>query len=120
MDHKSLGNLGEDMAAQYLAREKGFSIIERNYRCPIGEMDLVAYQDSILVFVEVKTRRSLSFGSPAESVTPRKQKKYSLLAQYYIKEKRLQNIDCRFDVVEVFMAHDGSCQINHIINAFSF
>jgi putative endonuclease len=118
MNRKELGRWGEKMAAQYLIRKKRFDIIEYNYRCPIGEIDLVAHHNNILVFIEVKTRRSLAFGFPAESVNKIKQRKYVQLAQYYTKENGLTYADCRFDVVEVFVKHNGSCQFNHICNAF--
>jgi|LFRM01.1.fsa_nt_gb putative endonuclease len=118
MNRKELGRWGEEMASQYLIHEKGYHIIDRNYRCPIGEIDLVAIYQKTLIFIEVKTRRFLSFGLPAESVTRNKQRKYHLLSQYYMKEKGLYDLDCRFDIVEVFARPDGSCNLNHIINAF--
>ena len=118
MNRKELGRWGDEMATRYLTHEKGFRIIDRNYRCPIGEIDLIAFSQNTVVFIEVKTRRALSFGFPAESVPQSKQKKYYLLSQYYIKEKGLYGIDCRFDIVEVFAKSDGSCHFNHIINAF--
>lgn len=117
MNSKQLGRWGEERAAEYL-HEKGLNIVEHNYRCPIGEMDLIAHQDDTLVFVEIKTRRSLNFGLPAESVTFKKQRKYLKIAQYYMKEKGIADVNCRFDVVEVMVTPDGSCQFNHIINAF--
>lgn len=117
VNRKELGRWGEERAAEYL-HKKGLNIIEHNYRCSIGEMDLIAYHGNTLVFVEIKTRRSLSFGLPAESVTSKKQKKYFKIAQCYMKEKGIKDVNCRFDVVEVMVNSDGSCQFNHIINAF--
>lgn len=117
LNRKALGRWGEERTAEYL-RDKGLNVLEHNYRCPVGEIDLIAQQDGTLVFVEVKTRRSLGFGLPAESVTFKKQKKYFKIAQYYMKEKGIKNFSCRFDVVEVMINHDGSCHFNHIINAF--
>ncbi|NLX70915.1 MAG: YraN family protein [Clostridiales bacterium] len=118
MNHKELGRWGEEMAARYLTHEKGFRITDRNYQCRFGEIDLIAIKQNTLVFVEVKTRRYLNFGLPAESVTRTKQKKYHLLSQYYIKANGLYSFDCRFDIVEVYAKPDGTCQFNHIENAF--
>lgn len=117
MNAKELGRWGEEKAAEFL-HNKGINILQRNYRCPAGEMDIIACQDDTLIFVEVKTRRSLNFGLPAESVTFKKRKKCVKIAQYYMKEKGMKDLSCRFDVVEVMITQDGSCQFNHIINAF--
>ncbi len=117
MNTKALGRWGEERASEYLSH-KGLNVLERNYRCPVGEIDIIAQQDDALVFIEVKTRRSLDFGLPAESVTFKKQMKYFKIAQYYMKEKGIKDLNCRFDVIEVILDRDGSCQFHHIINAF--
>lgn len=117
MNTKALGRWGEDRAAEYLEHE-GLNVLERNYRCQVGEIDIIARQGNALVFVEVKTRRSLSYGLPAESVTLKKQMKYFKIAQCYMKEKGIKDLNCRFDVVEVILGRDGSCSFNHIVNAF--
>lgn len=117
MENKALGRWGEDKAVEYL-HDKGLNILDRNYRCPVGEIDIIAMQDNTLVFIEVKTRRSLSFGLPAESVTFKKQVKYFKIAQYYMKEKGIKDWSCRFDVIEVILNRNGSCQFNHIVDAF--
>jgi putative endonuclease len=77
------GRRGEDIAAARLS-ERGYHIVELNFRCPLGEMDIVARQGEVLVFVEVRTRRSDRFGRPLESVGPAKQRKLSQVALYYI------------------------------------
>lgn len=117
MDTKSLGRWGEERAAEYLCHN-GLNVLERNYRCPVGEIDIIAMQGNTLVFIEVKTRRSLRYGLPAEAVTFKKQMKYFKIAQYYMKENGIKDLNCRFDVVEVILGHDGSCRLNHIVNAF--
>jgi len=79
---RELGDQGEDLAAQAL-KKQGYKIIERNYLTPIGEVDLIAKQKGVLVFIEVKTRKSQRFGSPAEAVHPAKQAKLRRLADYF-------------------------------------
>lgn len=71
MNNKELGNFGETQAC-WLLKEKGYHILERNWRCPVGEIDIVARRGSMVVFVEVKTRRSLTYGVPREAVTSKK------------------------------------------------
>jgi len=117
LNTKALGRWGEERATEYLSH-KGLSVLERNYHCPLGEIDIIAQQDDVLIFIEVKTRRSMCFGLPAEAVTFKKQMRYFKIAQYYMKENGIKDINCRFDVVEVILNRDGSCQFNHIINAF--
>lgn len=82
MRKKSLGRLGENLAAKYL-QNKGYQFIERNFRCKFGEIDLIFQDNNILVFVEVKTRFSKSFGSPEEAVTPHKLKSIIKTGQYF-------------------------------------
>ena len=84
-DRLSLGRQGEDAAALYLQR-KGMKILERNLRTPVGEIDLMASHRCILAFVEVKTRRGLSCGSPAEAVGPRKQRQIVQAAKWYLND----------------------------------
>ena len=106
MAGKDTGHYGEDIAAAYL-RQKGYSIVERNYRKRIGELDIIAEDGEVVVFVEVKTRRSTRFGSPFEAVDSRKQKKMSRIALEYLNSRKLLNRAARFDVVAV-MLHEGS------------
>lgn len=117
LNKKELGNWGEQVAAKFL-RESGFYIIEYNYRCRFGEIDLIVSTRDKLIFVEVKTRGSLRYGLPAEAVNTRKRAKYYLLASYYVNHKKLYSYDLRFDVIEIMLDSDGSYRINHIPNAF--
>ena len=106
------GILGEDIAAKYL-KKKHFKILERNHRNRVGEIDIVAMHKKILVFVEVKSRSTLEFGTPAEAVDERKQHKLRQVASLYLITHKYDG-PCRFDVIEVL---DGQV-INHIENAF--
>ncbi|HET7087908.1 MAG TPA: YraN family protein [Anaerolineae bacterium] len=102
---KALGKLGESLAARELER-RGYRIVERNWRCPAGEMDLVAEQRGVLVFVEVRTRRGRERGTPEESLTPRKQAKLIEVAQAYL-EGGTADRDWRIDVVAVELSSRG-------------
>jgi putative endonuclease len=97
-----IGRKGEELAVRYL-KKLGYSIIEKNYRCPMGEVDIIAREGDILVFIEVKTRKDISFGRPKEAIDYRKRWQISKVAQYFLKKKNLQNISARFDVLEVQM-----------------
>ena len=103
---KLLGDLGERLAAQYLEKE-GYLIRERNYRCPIGEIDLVATEGDCLVFVEVRTRRGKRFGSPEESMTLTKQQRLVDLAQSYLVERGEEPPGWRIDLVAVEFSPRG-------------
>ncbi len=113
---KETGRRGEDIATAYL-RGKGYRIIERNYRCPFGEADIVARDKRVIVFVEVKSRRSDRFGEPQAAVDHHKQRKLSRIALCYLKAKDLLNQDARFDVLSILFTTDGH-RIEHITNAF--
>lgn len=113
---RKTGQEYEAMAAKYL-EEKGYGILERNYRCPYGEIDIIAKDGSYLVFVEVKYRGSAAWGIPEEAVDGRKQRRISRAAlSYYGHHGYEQGIPCRFDVIGV----DGRGMISHIENAFDF
>ncbi len=96
----TLGGWGEQCASDYLQRQ-GFRILAQNFRCRFGEIDLIAEDSEYLVFVEVKTRRSTRFGTPAQAVTPAKQRKLTLTAQSWLQEHPTQR-QPRFDVVEIY------------------
>lgn len=112
------GKEGEKIAVAYLKRH-GYRITEVNYRCPVGEIDIVARDKNALVFVEVKARRSGALGYPEQAVGVKKQKKMSQLALWYLQEKRLSDADTRFDVVAIVMDPRGP-DIRLIKNAFDF
>jgi len=115
-NRRSLGDRGEDMAAAHL-KKQGYKILERNYRTPIGEIDLVARHQGALVFIEVKTRRSRRFGSPQEAVHPAKQERLRNLAEYYLQQQGLGEVMVRFDVVGILW-QGGKPQIEVIEGAF--
>lgn len=112
----SLGRMGEDAAARYLQR-LGMKILQRNFSTPVGELDLVARQRRTLVFVEVKTRSSSSFGSPAEAVGPRKQRQIIRAAKWYLNNQPGKNLQPRFDVVSI-LVKGGDLEVEHIPGAF--
>jgi putative endonuclease len=103
---RQLGDKGEDLAAAAL-KKQGYKILERNYTSPLGEIDLIARHQGCLVFIEVKTRKSLRFGRPEEAVTAAKQRRLQRLAEYYLKQKRLKEQPLRFDVVAITMMDGG-------------
>lgn len=116
---KSLGNEGEDIAAQFLL-QKGFEIIERNYFHGHGEIDIIAIdpRDNYLVFVEVKTRYSLEYGDPASAINKKKMGQIKKVAELYLADKNIQQCDCRFDVITVLLSGPNNPQIEHYENAF--
>ena len=117
---KEVARIGEERAAQYL-KERGYQILERNYRLRTGEIDLIAKQGNQIVFVEVKTRRTLKFGVPQAAVTPTKQKQISKLALSYLQTNDLLDTPCRFDVVAIFLSSTSTpAKLKHIQNAFEF
>ena len=115
-NRRSLGDRGEDLAAAAL-KKQGYKILERNYRTPLGEIDLIARHRKVLVFIEVKTRTSARFGVGQEAVHYGKQARYRELADYYLKKKRLGEITVRFDVVGILW-QDGKPQVEVIAGAF--
>ncbi|MEG1527780.1 MAG: YraN family protein [Clostridia bacterium] len=113
MFNKILGAFGEIKATNYL-KKLGYKILKRNYRCPIGEIDIICLDKGVLVFVEVKYRKNLDYGRPSQAVNKHKQGKIIQVAKYYIVEHDIVNTFCRFDCVEII-----DKQINHIISAFT-
>ena len=115
-DRMRTGKKGEDIACSYL-KSRGYRIVERNYKCPLGEIDIVARDGDAIVFVEVKSRKSEEFGDPQLAVGQKKQKKVSRISLTYLKDKNLYPCNARFDVVAIKMLPDGST-IELIQNAF--
>jgi putative endonuclease len=103
---KQLGDAGEQLAAGELVR-RGYSIRARNWRCPEGELDIVAEQGGALVFAEVRTRRGNQFGAPEESITPAKRAHLIAAAQAYLQTHGLDDCDWRIDVVAVELSSHG-------------
>jgi putative endonuclease len=114
---RSFGQEGESAAEQYL-RHKGYRIVARNLRSPLGELDLVAEDGQVLVFVEVKARRTGAFGGAIYAVHQRKQEKLIQLAALYLARHHIKDRLCRFDVVLLQGVGTGPAQIEHIQNAF--
>ena len=110
------GKKSESTAVKYL-KKKGYKILEQNYRNKLGEIDIIAKDKKILVFVEVKARLSAHFGNPKWALTPQKKRKISMVALYYLKTKRQSGIKARFDVVAMTSANDNP-KIELIKNAF--
>ena len=116
MNTKKRGNKGEDAAISYL-KNKGYIILERNFRILRGEIDVIAVDKKTLVFVEVKSGSSSAFGPPETWVTPYKQRQLGRLASAFLQTREIVNIDCRFDVVAITFKNNRS-KIHHIENAF--
>jgi putative endonuclease len=116
MEKKELGKKGEEKALRFL-KKRGYRIIEQNYVCKMGEMDIIAKEKDTLVFVEVKTRTSMAFGPPQLAVTKFKQRQLSKVALNFLKEKRLEDVKARFDVVAILLAPEGE-DIELIRDAF--
>lgn len=112
----STGKEGEKIAADFL-KKNGYRIVETNYRCPIGEIDIIARDKSELVFVEVKARKSSAMGYPEQAVGVKKQRKMSQLALWYLQEKKTNDARARFDVVAILLLPSGN-EIRLIRNAF--
>ena len=115
--NSSLGNMGESIAATFL-KGAGFSIVERNFRCVCGELDIIARDGRTIVFIEVKCRNNKIYGPPQLAVTPFKQRQISKAALVWLSKKRLYDAEARFDVVAIVL-HEGDLpEIEHIRNAF--
>ncbi len=115
----ALGRWGEDLAARHLTAV-GMQVLDRNWRCPQGELDLVARdRDGTVVFIEVKTRSGIGFGSPAEAVSPAKARRLRLLACRWLLEHRQPGAaDLRFDVVGIVRAPGRVADLVHLRAAF--
>ena len=113
---KALGDFGEERAALYL-RRRGYRIVERNFRCRQGQIDLIAEDKATgtIVFVEVKTRTEGGLGRPAEAVDANKQRFLRLAAEQWLSENDARDCSARFDVIEVLLPEGA---VNRIENAF--
>ncbi len=116
LNRKELGKWGEKLAIKYL-KLKGYRIIEKNYSCKLGEIDIIAEKSNYLVFIEVKTRRSESFGLPQAAVDYRKQEKIKSVALYYIAYHHDKELQVRFDVISI-MIQNIKPQVEHFKGAF--
>ncbi|MGE5789459.1 MAG: YraN family protein [Syntrophaceae bacterium] len=115
-EKQTKGARGEESAAGFL-RVQGYRILERNYRCPLGEVDIIARDGNTVVFVEVKTRTSERFGTPQAAIGPQKQKRMTAIALYYLKGQGWLGKPARFDVAAVSL-HEGRETVTLYRNAF--
>ena len=114
---KSQGDIGESEAAAYL-EANGYELLKRNFHFGrTGEIDIIARQGASLVFVEVKARTNSSYGDPLFSITPSKQQKIRTVARGYLYVNKIEDTECRFDVITVVKLN-GKTKIEHIENAF--
>ena len=116
IDRKELGRRGEEVALRFL-KENGYRILQRNYVCKLGEVDIIAREKDTLAFIEVKTRTSMTFGPPQLAVNASKQMQLSKAALSFIKEKKLEEMKARFDVVAILLGPTGE-KIELIRDAF--
>jgi putative endonuclease len=117
MDRKRLGERGEDAAAAFLGRS-GMTVVERNWRCSAGEVDIVALDGRTIVLVEVKTRRTVRKGTPEEAVTPAKRRRYAKLAAAYLQAAGVSAVELRFDVVTLLVIAEDRALLRHHRAAF--
>ena len=112
MNKRLVGRQGEDAAIEYL-QQQNYTILDRNFYCHFGEIDVVAWDGEFVVFIEVKSRSNTSFGLPRQAVDWRKQKTIVKCAEYWLYRKKRVGVAVRFDVVEILAG-----EINHIVDAF--
>ena len=116
MNHIDLGVKGEKLAQEFLKR-RGYHILDTNFKCKFGEIDIIATKDDEISFIEVKTRSQDLFGSPAEAVNIAKQRHIYKVAQFYILSERMKDVPISLDVVEVYLYPKGKPRIVHMRNA---
>ena len=114
---KRLGERGEDAAAAYLERV-GMTVAERNWRCPAGEVDIVALDGETVVLCEVKTRKTAAKGTPEDAVTPAKQRRYRRLAEAYLQHAGCSDTALRFDVITILVLAEDRALLRHHRSAF--
>lgn len=115
MSTKKIGDIGEELAAEFL-KKKGYRILDRNYRCRFGEIDIIANYKSYYVFVEVKTRHDASYGRPIESINSVKINRILKTLNFYLCQKRIYDSNIRVDAIEVYLNRSNNAKINHIEN----
>lgn len=116
--NKEVGNYSEDLATAYL-KDQGYIILERNFRNFLGEIDIICQKEDLLIVIEVKGRYNYNYGVPKESVTPYKRRSILKVATSYIYYKKLNNINIRFDVIEVYLnSQNNLFKMDHIVDAF--
>ena len=114
---RGVGQRGEEIAIDAL-RDAGYEIVEKNFRTPIGEIDIIGREKGLLCFIEVKWRRDRALGHPAESVTPEKQRRLARTAEWYLARQKAFGVAARFDVVAILEPETGRPEVEIIRNAF--
>jgi putative endonuclease len=114
LDRRALGDYGERLAARYL-RERGMRILDRNWRCRQGEIDIVALDQRCVVICEVKTRSGTAFGEPVEAVTWRKAARLRRLAAAWISDSPVEADDLRIDVIGILLPPTGRARVQHVV-----
>ena len=119
VSHSDIGRQGEQLAAQYLL-QRGYTLLTANWRCAGGEIDIVARQDTTIVFVEVRTRRAATVDTALESITPRKRQRMLTAAQLYLAQNELDSADWRIDVIAVALPRSSAPLIEHLENGLDW
>ncbi len=114
-----LGKRGEELALEYLT-DKGYELVKKNYRYGHGEIDLIVkdLSKNVLVFVEVKARYNLELGDPAYAINKKKISQLKKIAELYLYENQIKEVDCRFDVITILFDEPENPKIEHYENAF--
>lgn len=107
-----IGKLGEDLAVKYLEKN-GYKVIERNFECRQGEIDIISIYKDELIFIEVKTRTNTKYGKPVDAVDLKKQKHLIKAVEYYLYSRHLENEFVRIDVIEIYL-YQNQYNVNHI------
>ena len=116
--NKDIGSFGEALARDYLI-SKGYKILNMNFRNKFGEIDIICKKNNLLIFCEIKSRYTDTFGSPIESITYYKQRQIIKLSEIYLLYKKYQNYNVRYDVIEIiFNNKNASFKLNHLKDAF--
>lgn len=110
--NQEIGKLGEELATKYLKQNK-YVILDRNFRCKQGEIDIIAIDSKQIIFVEVKTRTNLLYGNPSEAVNRVKRLHIKKAANYYLYKNNIKKIPIRFDVIEIYLKKQ-KYKIHHI------
>ena len=112
MNTKRFGIIGEKIGQNYLIK-KGYEILHTNFYTKKGEIDIIAQKDNLIIFVEVKTRSNLKYGTPAMAVDSNKKKHIKFVAKIYLTLNKIKEQNIRFDVIEILIMN-GKCEINHL------
>lgn len=115
--NKELGRKGEDAAVRYLER-RGYDIVERNWSCIAGEADIIARDDEVVVFIEVKTRTGAANGLPGEAVTKNKRERYEKIACAFLADYDVIDVPVRFDVIAITLIDSDRAMVRHHMDAF--